>query len=60
MCSFVCTLPFLYLHATKGCSGFEALLFNAVFNVALLVLFSNFKRATYAAAPPRARRAKRE
>ena len=58
--SFACTLPFLYLHARKGCSGFESLLFNAVFNVALLVLFSNFKQATYSkAAPARPKRAKR-
>lgn len=58
--SFACTLPFLYLHALKGCSGFESLLFNAVFNVALLVLFSNFKQATYSkAAPARPKRAKR-
>ena len=57
--SFLCTLPFLYLHRQKGCSGFESLLFNAVFNVALLLLFSNFKRETYRAAPAKPRRAKR-
>ena len=50
-------MPFVRLHATKGCSGFEAWLFNAVFNVALLVLFSNFHRATYGAPAKRAKRA---
>jgi hypothetical protein len=48
--SFACCVPFLYLHAHKGCSGFEAWAFNAGFNVLLLALFANFKRTTYAAA----------
>jgi hypothetical protein len=48
--SFVCCVPFLYLHAQKGCSGFEAWAFNAGFNVLLLALFANFKRTAYAAA----------
>ena len=46
--SFAVSLPFLYLHATRGCSGFHAWAFNAGFNVLLLALFADFKRRTYA------------
>jgi hypothetical protein len=49
VCSFVCCIPFLYLHFTGGCSGFQAWLFNACFNVILLALFANFHRASYGA-----------
>ena len=52
-------MPFLRLHASKGCSGFEAWLFNAVFNLALLLLFSSFHRKTYGVADKPAKRAKR-
>ncbi len=48
MCaSFLCCVPFVRLHATKGCSGFEAWAFNAAFNVILLILFANFREKTY-------------
>jgi len=57
--SFLCCVPFLRLHASKGCSGFEAWLFNAVFNLALLLLFSSFHRKTYGVADKPAKRAKR-
>ena len=56
-CSFACSVPFLYLHAVKGCSGIESFTFNAVFNLLLLALFSDFKRRTYAAPAKRAKRA---
>lgn len=51
-CSFI-TLPvfLLYqLHLRKdagGCAGLEALAFNAAFNLALLLLFVQFYRASY-------------
>lgn len=35
--------------AGKQCSGFRAMLFNAVFNSALLALFVQFHRRTYKA-----------
>jgi hypothetical protein len=52
------SVPFVALHMTKagGCSGFEAWAFNAVFNVALLALFANFKAKTYAKKPSAAKK----
>lgn len=51
--SFACSVPFVWTHATsvrsggRGCAGFEAWCFNAAFNGALLLLFTNFHVSTY-------------
>ena len=45
--SFACSVPFVVLHARRGCSGFRAWAFNAAFNSVLLLLFLDFSRKTY-------------
>ena len=41
-------MPFWWLHFTgPGCSGFKAMVFNAVFNLLLLGLFVDFHRRTF-------------
>ncbi|BDA40990.1 Putative elongation of fatty acids protein DDB_G0272012 [Coccomyxa sp. Obi] len=46
--SFAASVPFWWMHATsQGCSGFGAIVFNAVFNFLLLLLFRNFHRISY-------------
>mmetsp|Transcript_69839 Transcript_69839/g.221240 ORF Transcript_69839/g.221240 Transcript_69839/m.221240 type:complete len:95 (+) Transcript_69839:204-488(+) len=52
--SFCTFVPFLVAHFSSargpgggGCSGFEAVMFNAAFNAALLVLFVSFHRRSY-------------
>lgn len=46
--SFSVSIPFWILHFRgHGCSGFYAMLFNTVFNAALLVLFIQFHRRSY-------------
>jgi hypothetical protein len=49
--SFAASIPFWWLHAAsaQGCSGYGAMVFNAVFNVLLLLLFMDFHRRSYAA-----------
>ena len=56
--SFLISIPFFVTHlrATRRqdqCSGFNAWVFNAVFNLALLLLFVDFHRRSYAAAKKR-------
>lgn len=53
-CSFLVSIPLVQhqLRANKGwlgggCSGFDAWVFNAVFNGLLLVLFINFHAQSY-------------
>ena len=45
--SFLCCVPFVALHATRGCAGAAALAFNGAFNLALLFLFADFHRRSY-------------
>ncbi|CAL5227098.1 g10004 [Coccomyxa viridis] len=47
--SFTVSVPFWIIHATQGgkCSGFQALVLNAAFNLCLLFLFVNFHRKSY-------------
>mmetsp|Transcript_38071 Transcript_38071/g.72988 ORF Transcript_38071/g.72988 Transcript_38071/m.72988 type:complete len:259 (-) Transcript_38071:297-1073(-) len=46
--SFANLVPFLYFHLYDGgCSGVEALAFNAVFNFALIALFGDFFKRSY-------------
>eukprot|EP00271_Cylindrocystis_brebissonii_P013329 TRINITY_DN33082_c0_g1_i1.p1 TRINITY_DN33082_c0_g1~~TRINITY_DN33082_c0_g1_i1.p1 ORF type:complete len:280 (-),score=30.19 TRINITY_DN33082_c0_g1_i1:342-1181(-) len=49
--SFIASLPFLWLHFSKGggCAGFSAWLFNVAFNLSLLYLFVDFHRKQYGA-----------
>lgn len=48
--SFLVTLPFWYPAIVHGqCSGLNAMIFNALFNAALLALFIDFHRRTYLA-----------
>ena len=49
LCSFAISVPFWIIHATQHgrCSGFQALVLNAVFNVCLLALFVNFHQSSY-------------
>ncbi len=58
MCSFLISIPFFVTHLRAErredeCSGFRAWVFNAVFNAALLCLFVDFHRRSYAAAKKR-------
>ena len=49
-CSFAISVPFWWLHFTRGgCAGFSAMVFNAVFNFLLLGLFIDFHRRTFQA-----------
>ena len=51
LCSFAVSVPFWWQHANgKRCSGFNAMVFNAVFNLILLGLFIDFHWRTYASA----------
>jgi len=45
--SFMCLVPFGLHYRDGGCSGSAALLFNAAFNAALIVLFGNFFKKSY-------------
>eukprot|EP00285_Hemiselmis_virescens_P002323 CAMPEP_0173407312 /NCGR_PEP_ID=MMETSP1356-20130122/66798_1 /TAXON_ID=77927 ORGANISM="Hemiselmis virescens, Strain PCC157" /NCGR_SAMPLE_ID=MMETSP1356 /ASSEMBLY_ACC=CAM_ASM_000847 /LENGTH=250 /DNA_ID=CAMNT_0014368469 /DNA_START=62 /DNA_END=814 /DNA_ORIENTATION=+ len=52
--SFVLSLPFAYMHLNRtyvlgveGCSGAMTFLFNAAFNLSLLLLFVRFSRKSY-------------
>eukprot|EP00959_Pyramimonas_sp_CCMP1952_P458730 9477115-Pyramimonas_sp.AAC.1 len=49
--SFICLGPFAFYHREAGCSGAGALLFNASFNLALIVLFGNFFKKSYSKDP---------
>ena len=57
-CSFVNAIPFIYLHCTKpgGCGGKAALLFNATFNLALVLLFGNFFKRNYSRASAKSKK----
>eukprot|EP00238_Polyblepharides_amylifera_P000779 CAMPEP_0196571222 /NCGR_PEP_ID=MMETSP1081-20130531/1400_1 /TAXON_ID=36882 /ORGANISM="Pyramimonas amylifera, Strain CCMP720" /LENGTH=266 /DNA_ID=CAMNT_0041888067 /DNA_START=95 /DNA_END=895 /DNA_ORIENTATION=+ len=49
--SFISLIPFMSYHMSnlEGCSGVGALLFNAMFNFALIMLFGNFFKNAYSA-----------
>ena len=50
MCSFAISLPFWWMHFKQGgCAGFNAMLFNAAFNLVLLYMFMDFHRHTFPA-----------
>mmetsp|Transcript_16125 Transcript_16125/g.41911 ORF Transcript_16125/g.41911 Transcript_16125/m.41911 type:complete len:260 (-) Transcript_16125:96-875(-) len=52
--SFLLSVPFWWIHYTvKPCSGFQAMVFNTVFNLMLLFLFANFHRKSYAQTKPK-------
>ena len=43
--------PFGVYYREAGCSGAAALLFNAAFNLALIVLFGDFFKKSYSKRP---------
>eukprot|EP00842_Homolaphlyctis_polyrhiza_P000095 jgi/Hompol1/1086/HPOL_002639-RA len=47
--SFVLSIPYLYYHFEKGCSGWGAFVFSMSVNASFLLLFIDFYRRTYTA-----------
>nr|KAJ3403374.1 hypothetical protein HK105_004095 [Polyrhizophydium stewartii] len=45
--SFVLSVPYVYFHFQKGCSGWSAFVFSMVVNGSFLLLFIDFYRRTY-------------
>ncbi|KAI8930044.1 ELO family [Entophlyctis helioformis] len=47
--SFVLSMPYIYYHSKKGCSGWNAFVFSMAINGSFLALFIDFYRRTYRA-----------
>ncbi|KAJ3218633.1 hypothetical protein HDU67_004686 [Dinochytrium kinnereticum] len=45
--SFLLSIPYIYFHHTKSCSGWDAFLFSMAINGSFLLLFIDFYRRSY-------------